>query len=169
MAVTVELDRMIHAKAVLPAAGNKIGREIGLEGDCAAPGSDLNPIDLLAMSTAACLVIVMAKGAKARGIDLTGTWADASCELKNYVIQSIRVTVYSPFQPTDEDRAFLEKESHECPVYLAVKDGANVKVAFEWGSSTQPGATAMQASGARCGDAEKMPSPSCRAAGEPSP
>ena len=138
MAVTVELDRMIHAKALLPAASNEIGREIGLGGDCASSGSDLNPIDLLGISTAACLMIVMAKAAKARGIDLTGTWADAACDLKNYIIQSIRVTVHSPFQPSDEDRAFLEKESHQCPVYLAVKDGANVKVAFEWGSRSKP-------------------------------
>ena len=150
MAVTVELDRMIHAKAELPAAGDEIRREIGLEGDCASSAGDLNPIDLLAMSTAACLMIVMAKGAKARRIDLTGTWADAACDLKNYIIQSIRVTVHSPFQPSDEDRAFLEKESHQCPVYLAVKDGANVKVAFEWGSSARPKTKAGQASSA-CG------------------
>ncbi len=137
MAVTVELDRMIHARAELPAAGNEVRGEIGLGGDCASSGSDLNPIDLLAMSTAACLMIVMAKGAKARGLDLTGTWADAACDLKDYIIQSIRVTVHSPFQPSDQDRAFLEKESHQCPVYLAVKDGANVKVAFEWGCSAR--------------------------------
>jgi uncharacterized OsmC-like protein len=155
MAVTVELDRMIHARAVLPAAGNQSRREIGLEGDCASSGSDLNPIDLLAMSTAACLMIVMAKGAKARGIDLTGTWADAVCDLEKYVIQSIRVTVYSPFRPSDEDRAFLEKESHQCPVYLAVKDGANVKVSFEWGSSAQPKAKGGQALSAGCGGAVK--------------
>lgn len=151
MAVTVELDRMIHAKAVLPTAGNGIGREIGLEGDCASSGSDLNPVDLLAMSTAACLIIVMAKGAKARGIDLTGTWADAACVLEHYVIQSIRVTVHSPFQPSDQDRAFLEKESHQCPVYLAVKDGANVKVAFEWGSNAQPKAGQALSPRGACG------------------
>ena len=146
MAVTVKLDRMIHAKALPPAAGN----EIGLGGDCASSGSDLNPIDLLAMSTAACLMIVMAKGAKARGIDLSGTWADAACDLEHYVIQSIRVTVYSPFQPSDEDRAFLEKESHQCPVYLAVKDGAKVEVAFEWGNSAQPKAKAGQTLSVPC-------------------
>ena len=136
MAITVTLDRMIHAKAI----DHAISKEIGLAGDCVPSGCerDLNPIDLLAMSTAACLMIVMAKGAKARGIDLTGTWADAACELKNYVIQSIRVTVHSPVRPSEEDRVFLEKESRQCPVYLALKDGANVNVTFEWASTAQP-------------------------------
>jgi len=144
MAITVTLDRMIHAQAI----HHGVGKEIGLQGDCASAGSDpdVNPLDLLAMSTAGCLIIVMAKSAKTRGIDLTGTWADVDCQLKDYVIQSIRVTVHSRYRPSEEDRAFLETESHHCPVYLAVKDGANVRVTFEWGSSAKPASSACAGS-----------------------
>ena len=67
-----------------------------------------------------------------KGIDLTGTWADTAYELKDYKIASITVTIHSPYSPSGADREFLEKEAHRCPVYLAVKDGTAVKVAFDW-------------------------------------
>lgn len=152
MAVTVTLDRMVHAKAI----HQSIGKEIGLEGDCASSGHEreVNPLDLLVMSVASCLVIYMAKSAKTRDIDLTGTWADAKCELKDYVVRSIHVSVYSPFRPSPDERKFLEEESHHCPVYLAIKDGAEVSVTYEWGScakpKTQEPASACQAQKKAC-------------------
>ncbi len=136
MGMTVTLDRMIHTKAV----HQELGKEIGLEGCCAfgGKGEDLNPIDLVAMGVASCMLIVMAKGAEGKGIDLTGTWADAAYELKDYKIASITVTIHSPQSPSEADRLFLEKESHRCPVYLAVKDATVVKVGFDWGCKTAP-------------------------------
>jgi len=133
MGMTVTLDRMIHTNAT----HHESGKGIGL-GECAASGGDLSPIDVLAMSIASCLMLVMAKGAKAKGIDLTGTWADTAYELKNYKITSVSVTIHSSQNPSDADRAFLERESHECPVYLAVKDNVKVNVVFEWGSNAMP-------------------------------
>jgi len=62
-------------------------------------GADLNPIDLVAMGVGSCLMIVMAKAAEAKGLDLTGTWADASYDLKDYKIASITVKIHSPFSP----------------------------------------------------------------------
>lgn len=139
MGMTVTLDRMIHTKAV----HHDLGKEIALEGCCAfgGTGADLNPIDLLAMGVGSCLMIVMAKGAEKQSLDLTGTWADTSYELKNYEIESITVTIHSPCSPSAEQREFLERESRRCPVYLVVKDGTDVKVAFEWGSKSVPAAT----------------------------
>ena len=148
MGMTVTLDRMIHTNAV----HHELGKEIALEGCCAfgGKGADLNPIDLVAMGVGSCLMIVMAKAAEAKGLDLTGTWADASYDLKDYKIASITVKIHSPFSPSDADRGFLEKESHRCPVYLAVKDGTNVKIAFEWGSNATPQATKSGKSCAQC-------------------
>jgi len=136
MGMTVTLDRMIHTNAV----HHELGQEIALEGCCAfgGKGLDLNPIDLVAMAVASCLMIVMAKFGEARSIDLTGTWADTAYELVDYKIASITVAIHSPYQPNDDDKAYLERESHKCPVYLAVKDGTKVNVAFEWGSTALP-------------------------------
>ena len=136
MGMTVTLDRMIHTNAI----HQELGKEIGLEGCCAfgGKGEDLNPIDLVAMGVASCLMIVMAKSAEGKGIDLTGTWADTAYDLKDYKIASITVTIHSPYSPSGADREFLEKEARRCPVYLVVKDGTTVNVAFDWGKKTAP-------------------------------
>lgn len=148
MGMTVMLDRMIHTNAV----HHGLRKEIGLEGCCAfgGKGEDLNPIDLLAMGVASCMMIVMAKGAEGKGIDLTGTWADASYELKDYKIASIAVHIHSPHSASQPDREFLEKESCRCPVYLAVKDGADVRVAFEWKAPSVPRTAKTEPSCAKC-------------------
>ena len=145
MGMTVMLDRMIHTNAV----HHELGKEIGLEGCCAfgGKGEDLNPIDLVAMGVASCMIIVMAKSAEGKGIDLTGTWADAAYELKNYLIASITVTIHSPYSPTEAEQAFLEKEAHRCPVYLAVKDGVPVSVGFEWDTTAIPAGKAATSCG----------------------
>jgi uncharacterized OsmC-like protein len=136
MGMTVTLDRMIHTNAV----HHELGKEIGLEGCCAfgGKGEDLNPIDLVAMGVASCLMIVMAKSGEGKGIDLTGTWADTTYDLKDYKIVSITVTIHSPYFPTEAEREFLQKESRRCPVYLAVKDGVAVKMVFDWGTLAAP-------------------------------
>jgi uncharacterized OsmC-like protein len=142
MGMTVALDRMIHTNAV----HHELGKEIGLEGCCVfgGKGEDLNPIDLVAMGVASCMIIVMAKSAEGKNIDLTGTWADAAYELKDYKIASMTVTIHSPYSPSEADRTFLEKESHRCPVYLAVKDGVAVTVAFDWGTTAAPAGKAAK-------------------------
>jgi uncharacterized OsmC-like protein len=136
MGMTVTLDRMVHTTAV----HHDLDRSIGLEGCCAfgGEGKDLNPIDLVAMGVASCLMIVMANSGKGRGHDLTGTWADTSYELKEYKIASIAVTIHSSYSPAASEREFLETEAHRCPVYLAVKDTVAVKVGFEWGTTACP-------------------------------
>jgi uncharacterized OsmC-like protein len=146
--MTVALDRMIHTVA----SHRDLGKEIGLEGCCAfgGKGEDLNPIDLVAMGVASCLMIVMAKSAEGKGIDLTGTWADTAYELKDYKIASITVTIHSPYSPTASDQAFLEKESYRCPVYLAVKDSVAVKVAFQWRTNATPTTRNAVKSCAKC-------------------
>ena len=140
MGMTVTLDRMIHANAVHP----NLTKEIGLGGCCG--GQVLNPIDLLAMGVASCMVIVMAKGAETKGLDLTGTWAETSYVLKDYRIASIAVAIHSPSTPSAAERTFLEQESHQCPVYLAVKDNVDVQVSFAWGAA----AAAAKPAGKSC-------------------
>ena len=113
MGMTVMLDRMIHTNAV----HHELGKEIGLEGCCAfgGKGEDLNPIDLVAMGVASCMIIVMAKSAEGKGIDLTGTWADAAYELKNYLIASITVTIRSPYSPRKPSRRSWRRKPIAAP------------------------------------------------------
>jgi uncharacterized OsmC-like protein len=148
MGMTVSLDRMIHVKAVHP----QLGKEVGLEGCCAegGKGEDINPIDLLAWSVASCLLIVMAKAAEHKDIDLTGTWADAAYQMRDYKIASISVSIHSPYLPAEGEQKFLERESHRCPVYLALKDGVAVNVAFDWGTTAAPAATQCMKSSCQC-------------------
>ncbi len=136
MGMTVTLDRMLHTRT----AHTPSGGEIGL-GECSASpdsGGDPSPIDMVATSLASCLMLVMSKGARAKGMDLTGTWADVKYELKDYVIKRISVIIHCSQAPSKADRAFLEKESHACPVYLAVKGNVQVDVVFEWDSKAVP-------------------------------
>jgi uncharacterized OsmC-like protein len=138
MGMTVTLDRMIHTSAV----HQGLGKTIGLESCCShgAKVEELNPIELLSMSVASCMLILMATGAKEKGLDLTGAWAetDYDLNLKDYKITSIAVAVHLPCAPPAAERAFLEQEGHRCPVYLAVKDTVAVNVAFHWGSLATP-------------------------------
>jgi uncharacterized OsmC-like protein len=140
MGMTVVLDRMIHTEAV----HEELGKKIGLEGCCSfgGTGRDLNPIDLMAMGLASCLQIVMAKAAQGKGLDVTGTWAETAYTMKDYKIETFDIVIHSPLKPSADDQAFLEKESHRCPVYLAVKDSVKVNVSFEWASQATPKAAA---------------------------
>jgi uncharacterized OsmC-like protein len=133
MGMTITLDRMIHTLAV----HHELGAEIALEGCCAfgGQGLDLNPIDLMAMGLGSCLMIVMAKSAETRDIDLTGTWAETSYDLINYKIDAFHIAIHSPYRPPDEEQQFLEQESLRCPVYLAVKEGPRIDITFVWGAS----------------------------------
>jgi len=131
MGMTVTLDRMIHTKAV----HHELGKTIGLGGCCAGGAdTDLNPLDLVAMSLGACLLVMMAKAVQDKGLDLTGTCANTSYKLKNYKIQTLAVAIHCPFKLAPADRKFLQAASHGCPVYLAVKDGTDVKISFKWGT-----------------------------------
>jgi len=132
MGMTVTLDGMNHTRAI----HHDLGKEMGL-GECAASGGDLSPIDLLAIGLASCLILVMAKSARKKGIDLTGTWAEVADEVKDYKIAAISVKIRSPQNPSDADREFLEKESHNCPVYLAIEGNVTLNVLFDWGSSAR--------------------------------
>jgi uncharacterized OsmC-like protein len=128
---------MVHTIAV----HHDLGKEIPLEGCCVAGGTarDLNPIDLMAMGLGSCLIIMMAEAAQTKGIDLTGTWADTSYDLKDFRVGNLTVTIHSPYSPaTGDEKRFLEEQSRQCPVYLVVKDGTDVRVAFDWGSSARP-------------------------------
>ena len=126
----VVYDRNVHTVA----RHNPLNQTIPLEG-CSAfggKGSDLNPIDLMAMGLASCLMIVMGKTAEAENLDVVGAKADVRYELANYRIAELRVDIRMPKCLAESDQRRLEAASKNCPVFLAIHPDVKVTVNFIW-------------------------------------
>ena len=132
-AMQVVYDKNVHTVAShLP-----LKKTIPLEG-CSAfggKGADLNPIDLMAMGLASCLMIVMGKTAEAEKLDIVGAKADVSYNLVNYRIAEIKVTIRLPKKLAATDQAKLEAASKKCPVFLAIHPDVKVSVNYVWPKS----------------------------------
>jgi putative redox protein len=128
--IQVVYDKNVHTVAShLP-----LKKSISLEG-CSAfggKGLDLNPIDLVAMGAASCLLIVMGKAAEAEKLDIVGAKADVSYDLVNYRIAQIRIDIHLPKKLSAADQSKLESASKKCPVYLAIHPDVKVTVKYLW-------------------------------------
>jgi uncharacterized OsmC-like protein len=116
--MTLVYDRNVHTVA----SHIPLHKTIPLEG-CSAfggKGLDLNPIDLLSMGLASCLMIVMGKTAEAEELNIVGGKAEVSYELVNYRIAEIKVRIQLPEKLSVPDQAKLETASKKCPVFLAI-------------------------------------------------
>jgi putative redox protein len=129
-AMQVVYDRNVHTVA----SHHPLKKTIPLEG-CSAfggKGLDLNPIDLLSMGLASCLMIVMGKTAEAEKLDIVGAKADVSYDLVNYRIAGITVTIRLPKKLAAADQSKLEIASKKCPVFLAIHPDVKVTVNYVW-------------------------------------
>ena len=128
----VVYDRNVHTVAT----HHPLKQTIPLEG-CSAfggKGVDLNPIDLMSMGLASCLMIVMGKTAEAERLDIVGAKADVSYELVNYRIAEIKVAIQLPKKLSIADQSKLETASKKCPVFLAINPDVKVTVSYIWPS-----------------------------------
>lgn len=126
----VVYDRNVHTIAY----HHPLKQTIPLEG-CSAfggKGVDLNPIDLMSMGLASCLMIVMGKTAEAENLDIVGAKADVSYDLANYQIAGIKVDIRLPKKLDPADQAKLETASKKCPVFLAIHPDVKVTVNYIW-------------------------------------
>jgi uncharacterized OsmC-like protein len=126
----VVYDRNVHTVA----SHHPLKKTISLEG-CSAfggKGLDLNPIDLMAMGLASCLMIVMGRTAEAGGLDIVGAKADVSYDLVNYRIGQIKVVIHLPGKLSAADQSKLETASKKCPVFLAIHPDVKVTVSYIW-------------------------------------
>ena len=126
----VVYDRNVHTVA----SHHPLRTTIPLEG-CSAfggKGLDLNPIDLMAMGLASCLMIVMGKTAEAEGLDIVGAKADVNYDLVNYRIGQIKVVIHLPRKLSATDQSKLEAASKKCPVFLAIHPDVKVTVSYIW-------------------------------------
>jgi uncharacterized OsmC-like protein len=131
-AMTVVYDRDVHTVA----SHATLEKTLPLEG-CSAfggKGLDLNPIDLVSMGLASCLMIVMGKTAEAEKLDIVGAEAKVSYELVNYRIAEIKVSIHLPKKLAASDQAKLETASKKCPVFLAIHPDVKVSLEFIWPS-----------------------------------
>ena len=107
----VVYDKNVHTIAY----HHPLKAKIPLEG-CSAfggQGLDLNPIDLVAMGVASCLMIVMGKTAEAEKLDIVGAKAETSYDLVNYRIAAITVTIHLPKKLAVSDQQKLETASND--------------------------------------------------------
>jgi uncharacterized OsmC-like protein len=129
-AMCVVYDRNVHTVA----SHIPLKKKISLEG-CSAfggKGVDLNPIDLVAMGLASCLMIVMGKTAEAEKLDIVGAKADVSYDLVNYKIAAIKVDIHLPKKLGEAEQSKLETVSKKCPVFLAINPDVKVSVNYNW-------------------------------------
>jgi uncharacterized OsmC-like protein len=129
-AMQIVYDRNVHTVAL----HHPLKKTIPLEG-CSAfggKGLDLNPIDLVSMGLASCLMIVMGKAAEAEELDIVGAKADVSYDLVNYRIAGIKVNICLPKELAAADQAKLENASKKCPVFLAIHPDVKVSVNYTW-------------------------------------
>jgi uncharacterized OsmC-like protein len=124
--VTVAYDGSEHAIASHVASGGLFSL------DGCGQGASPNPIDLLAMALAGCLLIVMGKAAEARRLDIQGARAEVSYDLVNYRITAVSVVIQMPHPLDPQQQARLEASSRSCPVYLAINPEVQVSVNFVW-------------------------------------
>jgi len=128
--MSVVYDRNVHTVA----AHIPLKQTIPLEG-CSAfggKGVDLNPIDLMAMGLASCLMIVMGKTAEAEKLDIVGAKADVSYDLANYRIAGFKVDIHLPKKLGAQEQTKLENASKKCPVFLSISPEVKVAVNFIW-------------------------------------
>ena len=134
-AATQPVMQVVYDKNVHTVASHQtLKKTISLEG-CSAfggKGLDLNPIDLVAMGLASCLMIVMGKAAEAEKLDIVGAKADVSYDLVNYRIAQIKVALRLPKKLSAADQAKLETASKQCPVFLAIHPDVKVTVDYIW-------------------------------------
>ena len=127
--------QVVYDKNVHTVASHKpLKTIIPLEG-CSAfggKGLDLNPIDLVAMGLASCLMIVMGKTAEAEKLDIVGAKADVSYDLVNCRIARIKVAIHLPKKLSAADQSKLETASKKCPVFLAIHPDVKVTVNYIW-------------------------------------
>ena len=134
-AVTQPVMQVVYDKNVHTVASHiPLKQTIPLEGCCAfgGKGLDLNPVDLMAMGLASCLMIVMGKTAAAEKLDIVGAKADVSYDLVNYRIAEIKVGIRLPKKLAVADQLKLEMASKKCPVFLAIHPDVKVTVKYIW-------------------------------------
>lgn len=121
-------DRDVHTVALCAALN--VNLPLGV---CAAgERSELNPIDMLAMGLASCVLILMGKAAVAENVDIVGTRADANYTMDGYRIASLTVTVRPSRKFEMQVQTRLEEACKACPVYLAIHPSIQLNVSFNW-------------------------------------
>jgi uncharacterized OsmC-like protein len=126
--LSAKYERHVHTVA----AHATLKKKIVLEGCCGGQGAELNPLDLVALGLASCLLIMMGKLAQARKLNIFGATASVSYVMANYRLKAFKVDVGMPKKLGAKTQAVLEAESKKCPVFLALAPKVNVAVNFNW-------------------------------------
>lgn len=100
-------------------------------------GVEMSPTDLFAASVGACVLSMMGLKAHSLGIDLRGSIAEVSkqMKMKGQELRLTRLTVHLTLPQVDEkQQPELEAAGHHCPLHLALEPGVEQEVTFSWGA-----------------------------------
>jgi uncharacterized OsmC-like protein len=126
--LTVVYDSNVHTVASYAALNVSLPL-----GACAADArSELNPIDMMAIGLASCILIVMGKAAVTENVYIVGAKAGVSYTLDGYRIASFNVSVQPPKKLEEQVRTRLEEACKTCPVYRAIDPSVKIHVCFNW-------------------------------------
>jgi putative redox protein len=131
---TVTYEGELRCRARHEASGTEIFTDAPV--DNRGRGSSFSPTDLLAVSTATCMLTIMGIRAQDQGWDLTGTRVDVE---KHMVADPQRrvgrlvVHLALPGHLDERARASLERAAHLCPVKQSLSERVAIEVTFGWG------------------------------------
>ena len=128
--LSVVYERNVHAVA----NHSLLAEGISLEGCCSGGCGqvDPNPMDLMSLSLAGCLLVVMGQAAKVRDLCMVGARADVSYEMTGYRLAALTVDIHMPRKLDAKDQARLEAASRNCPVFLAINPEVTVTINYQW-------------------------------------
>lgn len=101
-------------------------------------GEFFSPTDLLAISIASCMLIMMGRKAKDLKIDLTGTYLQLIKEMQIAPIRRLKLVDIAFFCLRDfseEITQQLIQAAEQCPVIHSLHPEIQKKVAYHWGYS----------------------------------
>lgn len=98
----------------------------------AANGTSFSPPELVASALASCMLSMLHLTSTARGLNLTGTTAEASVNMVDHTILSIDIFITVPNFVEESIRPILEKATDHCPVHKALDPGVNISTHWSW-------------------------------------
>ncbi len=113
-------------EAVHEASGVSIKMDLPV--DNGGKGRNFSPTDLIGTSLAGCMLITMAIGARKKDLDVQGTEIkfEKNMTAQPRKIESVKGTIKFPEHLSAEDKEYLMKFVHACPVGRTLEQGLEI-------------------------------------------
>ena len=121
----------MQMEATAPSATESLTLETPKE--LGGSGAHMSPTDGMAVSLAACMVVMMRMKAKQLGIDLGDPEVEVSKSMQMApVLKFTGFTIHFRISCNPEQKEQLEEAAKHCPIHTALKPEIKVNTTFEW-------------------------------------